>query len=876
MGLFKLLFYFPCVFGVFPVERPLSANLLEGLRLGEVYPGVDEAPGPNNQSKAFLFQDSWRKVRVRGPVAERITAKLRQRSEFTLLVTLKQERLNSGVLLSIHDTERKFLEVESSGQQSELRVHYWSRELGPRTEVFPYSLADGRWHKLSLAVAGARMALHVDCNRIYERAIEPLWMDLTNETTVWLGQRNKAHGYFKGIMQDVILLASNQGYVVQCPDLNRTCPTCNDFHGLVQKIMELQDVLARTSNKLARAEEKMRGLDGCSCNRTGLSEEGGVYRDQDRWVDGCRNCSCLNATVRCEPLSCPRLQCPPHSAAAYVPGACCKECQPVCLFRGRMYVQGERRSVRNSTGNCLLFQCQGGAMGKAGDWSCPTLSCPEAEQISLTDRCCKVCRECVNLEAGAYCSCRDGYRATRDDSAYCQDGCSVLTDGCSVLTDGCSVLTDGCSVLTDGCSVLTDGCSVLTDGCSVLTGGCSVLTDGCSVLTDGCSVLTDGCSVLTDGCSVLTDGCSVLTDGCSVLTDGCSVLTGRLQGCSVLTDGCSVLTDGCSVLTDGCSVLTDGCSVLTDGCSVLTDGCSVLTDGCSVLTGGCAQAPRASVNRMEPKITTQRNPGSMCDGLCQNGGSCMSPDLCVCPQGYTGKRCETDIDECSDGFVQCDSRANCINLPGWYHCECRDGYHDNGLFASNGESCEDMTCVNVAGGYACHCPRGRSCSGDCRFDSQVKHHGHIWVMDSDRCSVCSCQTSRVMCRRMVCDCDNPTVDVFCCPECDPRLSGRCLDQNSRLSYNSGDTWLEGCQQCQCTRGEVDCWPVTCAALGDCELSGVPEGECCPRCVSDPCLADGVTPDNHLEGTCTDEGGLTRFGGATWTKHGAECVLCQCK
>lgn len=47
-----------------------------------------------------------------------------------------------------------------------------------------------------------------------------------------------------------------------------------------------------------------------------------------------------------------------------------------------------------------------------------------------------------------------------------------------------------------------------------------------------------------------------------------------------------------------------------------------------------------------------------------------------------------DIDECTEGFVQCDSRATCVNLPGWYHCECRDGYHDNGMFTANGESCE--------------------------------------------------------------------------------------------------------------------------------------------------------------------------------------------
>lgn len=54
-----------------------------------------------------------------------------------------------------------------------------------------------------------------------------------------------------------------------------------------------------------------------------------------------------------------------------------------------------------------------------------------------------------------------------------------------------------------------------------------------------------------------------------------------------------------------------------------------------------------------------------------------------------------------------------------------------------------------------------------------------------------------MCRRMVCDCDNPNADLFCCPECDPRLSSQCLHQNGLLTYGSGDTWVENCQQCQC-------------------------------------------------------------------------------
>uniref|UniRef100_UPI003AAAAAC6 protein NEL-like n=1 Tax=Centroberyx gerrardi TaxID=166262 RepID=UPI003AAAAAC6 len=281
---------------------------------------------------------------------------------------------------------------------------------------------------------------------------------------------------------------------------------------------------------------------------------------------------------------------------------------------------------------------------------------------------------------------------------------------------------------------------------------------------------------------------------------------------------------------------------------------------------------------------------AVCAGLCQNGGNCVSPDQCICQQGYTGKSCEADIDECLDGFVECDSRATCINLPGWYHCECRDGYHDNGMFAANGESCEDIdecetgrhtcandtVCVNVDGGFDCRCPHGRNCSGDCHHDNKVKHNGQIWVLDSDRCSVCSCQAGRVMCRRMVCDCDNPTADLFCCPECDPGLDGVCVIQRGLITYSSGESWLDGCLQCQCMRGQVDCWPVSCPAVLDCELTEVPEGECCPRCVTDPCHAHDDDTHNDITTTCTDETGLQRFNGAAWTKHGTECTLCQCK
>lgn len=75
------------------------------------------------------------------------------------------------------------------------------------------------------------------------------------------------------------------------------------------------------------------------------------------------------------------------------------------------------------------------------------------------------------------------------------------------------------------------------------------------------------------------------------------------------------------------------------------------------------------------------------------------------------------------------------------------------------------------------------------------------------------------------------------------------------------------------QGEVDCWPLPCPEV-DCEFSVVPESECCPRCINDPCQADIIR--NDITKTCVDETNVVRFTGSSWIKHGTECTLCQCK
>lgn len=71
----------------------------------------------------------------------------------------------------------------------------------------------------------------------------------------------------------------------------------------------------------------------------------------------------------------------------------------------------------------------------------------------------------------------------------------------------------------------------------------------------------------------------------------------------------------------------------------------------------------------------------ICTNECQNGGTCIAPELCMCPRGYAGYMCQIDIDECS-GRHKC--QQTCTNLPGSYECGCRNGFQ----LADDNVSCD--------------------------------------------------------------------------------------------------------------------------------------------------------------------------------------------
>uniref|UniRef100_A0A8D0CM60 Neural EGFL like 1 n=1 Tax=Scleropages formosus TaxID=113540 RepID=A0A8D0CM60_SCLFO len=734
--------------GGFGVDPDLQIDIINELDLANATSGMTQVSGLHNGSKAFLLRDVERIVHAPAHITQKVVQLFRSKSEFTFLASIQQKSSTSGVIFSIHESEHSYFELESSGLREEIRYRYSYRGK-PRSESFPYRLADGQWHKIALSISASHLLLHVDCNRIYERVIDPPQMDLTPGSGVWLGQHSHKHGLFKGTLQDVKFIFAPNGYITQCPNLNRTCPTCSDFLSLVQGIMDLQELLAKMTVKLNYAESRLNQLENCHCEKT-CKASGLLHRDKEQWAepDNCRNCACN---------------------------------------------VGPSKDVSMSIID-FPFLCLNAT---SKNHSCPDLNCTVSEQILPENRCCNVCRGydfcaegfycgensvCRSQNTKAVCECKSGYVLAQGDSTHCED-----IDECSSQMHYCHANTV----------------------CVNLPG------------SHRCDCLPGFVRVDDYSCTE-QDECASGQHSC----DKNAICTNTIQGHT-----------------------------------------------CTCRPG---YVGNGTICR------------AFCEEGCRNGGTCVSPNTCLCTSGFTGQHCEKDIDECAEGLVQCHNHSHCVNLPGWYHCECRSGFQDNGSYLLNGASCidvdecatqthtcwNDTVCLNLEGGFDCLCTSSPACTGDCLHQGELKQNGQVWTLEQDRCSICTCkQDGTVTCRRTVCDCQNPTVDLLCCPECDSRQSSQCLHQSGHTIFHSGDKWIYSCQQCRCLEGEVDCWPLACPSLS-CEYATVMEGECCPRCVADPCLADNIVYD--IRKTCLDTFGITRLSGSVWAVPGSPCTTCKCK
>uniref|UniRef100_A0A914WRL7 Uncharacterized protein n=1 Tax=Plectus sambesii TaxID=2011161 RepID=A0A914WRL7_9BILA len=137
---------------------------------------------------------------------------------------------------------------------------------------------------------------------------------------------------------------------------------------------------------------------------------------------------------------------------------------------------------------------------------------------------------------------------------------------------------------------------------------------------------------------------------------------------------------------------------------------------CSIIQTGLSDASLSEIwmptscSVIVAATVCQMNCTPNCDrGLCQNSGTCiegLNNYVCICPIGFTGFNCETNIDDCVS--VQCENGATCIDQINSYSCQCSAGYTgivcETNIDECEGQPCENgATCVDGINEYTCQC-----------------------------------------------------------------------------------------------------------------------------------------------------------------------------
>merc|ERR1712151_816466 len=97
---------------------------------------------------------------------------------------------------------------------------------------------------------------------------------------------------------------------------------------------------------------------------------------------------------------------------------------------------------------------------------------------------------------------------------------------------------------------------------------------------------------------------------------------------------------------------------------------------------------------------------------CANGAKCIDQVgsfKCECAQGWSGKTCTEDVDECKANTFTCPDHSTCQNRNGDYTCVCKAGYEGDAKKCTEIDECKSKPCLNngvcldQVNGFKCIC-----------------------------------------------------------------------------------------------------------------------------------------------------------------------------
>ncbi|KAI8499827.1 hypothetical protein Bbelb_221440, partial [Branchiostoma belcheri] len=219
--------------------------------------------------------------------------------------------------------------------------------------------------------------------------------------------------------------------------------------------------------------------------------------------------------------------------------------------------------------------------------------------------------------------------------------------------------------------------------------------------------------------------------------------------------------------------------------------------------------------------------GGFCEGQAaeeQNidGNTKFTTLECTCPAGYTGKRCESDIDACVENFNPCFSGVVCTDRPppadidGFDCGDCPPGFHGDGQTCIDIDECSTTegsvchhVCINSVGNFSCGCNEGYYLTDDAVSCEDVNecdlpNNCTQSCLNTDGSFNCSCQDGFMLAEDgQNCEPSNPC-SMENNPGCDNDSSWCAIDSSSGLAT------------CVCMAGyQLNVDGVTCEDIDEC-------------------------------------------------------------